>query len=129
MSMINYIIPVSICFWRLYLKTLHFPVNTPLICITQLIRALSPLPWEISSVHSGENCTNANQNRRVINSYDTMQWGYLISEWAFLFDRELVLAVLYVCSFLLVVLLMPFLNFQAQVRNIFFLLIGLFSFF
>ena len=44
-----------------------------------------------------------------------------------LFDRELALAVLYVCFRLLV--LLPFLNFQAQIGNIFFLQIGIFSFF
>ena len=45
------------------------------------------------------------------------------------FDRELALAVLYVCFCLLVLLLLSFLNFQSQIGNIFLFLIGIFSFF
>ena len=46
-----------------------------------------------------------------------------------IFDRELALAVIYICFRILVLVLLPFLNFQAQIGNIFFLLIGIFSFF
>ena len=44
------------------------------------------------------------------------------------FDRELALTVLYICFCLLVLVLLPFPNFQTQIGNIFFLLIGIFSF-
>ena len=44
------------------------------------------------------------------------------------FDRELVLVVLYVTFHLVVVLLLPFLNLQAQIENIFHFLIEMFSF-
>ena len=47
----------------------------------------------------------------------------------FIFDRELALAVLYVCfRLVLLVVLLPFLNLQAQIGNIFHFLIGIFSF-
>jgi hypothetical protein len=58
-----------------------------------------------------------------------LQKNHLTLPLSYLIDRELALAVLYVCFRLLVLVLLPFLNFQAQIGNIFFLLIGIFSFF
>ena len=64
----------------------------------------------------------------------TVQWFWTLRciTVATFFDRELTLTVLYVCFcllLLLVLVLLPFLNLQAQIRNIFLFLIGIFSFF
>ena len=79
----------------------------------------------ISTVRKLEDCRCSRLSSGVTHWPKFLKCVLLVIQYFRIFDCELALAVLYVCFCLLVIVVLPlpFLNFQAQIENIFFSLI------